>query len=116
MSESGAPIYPSESKSVLRHHWKSKANTSQRVVSLFNKAVTAFRAPSTLCLGASSQVLSGTMVQSSPKSGGGVGKPPSSSFLRRGFLLPSVPPPLSGCASSTTDKGVIFKSNGLIPS
>jgi hypothetical protein len=95
---------------------ESKANTSQRVVSLFDEAVTAFRAPSTPCLGASSQVLGGTVVQSSPKPGGGVGKPPPSSFLRRGFLLPSVPPPLSGCASLTTDKGVIFKSNGLIQS
>jgi hypothetical protein len=28
MSESGTPIYPSESESVLRHHQKSKANTS----------------------------------------------------------------------------------------
>jgi hypothetical protein len=45
---------------------------------------------------------------------GGVGKPPSSSFLRHGFLLPSVPSPLSGCTSLTTDKGLIFKLNGLI--
>jgi hypothetical protein len=37
-------------------------------------------------------------------------------FFGRGFLLPSVPSPLSGCASSTTDKGVIFKSNRLIQS
>jgi len=57
MSESGAPIYPPESKSVLRHHRKSKANTSQRVVSMFDEAVTAFRASLMLCLGASSQVL-----------------------------------------------------------
>jgi hypothetical protein len=45
-----------------------------------------------------------------------VGKPPPSSFLRRGFLLLSVPSPLSGGASSTVDKGVIFKSDGLIQS
>jgi hypothetical protein len=56
------------------------------------------------------------VVQSSQKPSGGVGKPSSSSFLRCGFLLPSVPSPLSGCASSTADKGVTIKSDGLIQS
>jgi hypothetical protein len=52
--ESGAPIYLSESKLVLRHHRKSKANTSQMDVSMFDEAVIAFSAPTTQCLGASS--------------------------------------------------------------
>jgi hypothetical protein len=41
---------------------------------------------------------------------------PSSSFLRRGFLLPSVPSPLSGYAFPITEMGVNFKSDGLIQS
>jgi len=85
-------------------------------VFLFDEAVTAINAPLRPCLGASSQILGGTVVLSSPKPGGGVGKSPPSSFLRRGFLLPSVPSPLSGCASSIADKGVIFRSDGLIQS
>jgi hypothetical protein len=40
--------------------------------SLFDEAVTALNAPTMLFLGASSQALGGTMVQSSPKLGGGV--------------------------------------------
>jgi len=62
MSESGAPIYLSESKSVLRHHRKSKTNTSLVDVFMLDEAVTAFSAPKTPCLGASSQVLGGTVV------------------------------------------------------
>jgi hypothetical protein len=45
-----------------------------------------------------------------------VGKSPPSSFLRRGFLLPSVPSPLSGCAFSIANKDVKFRSDGLIQS
>jgi hypothetical protein len=59
--------------------------------SLIGEATLAPNAPVTQFFGASSQALGGTMVQSSPKLGGGVGKSPPSSFLRRGFLLPSVP-------------------------
>jgi len=65
---------------------------------------------------ASSQALGGTVVQSSPKLGGGAGKSPSSSFLRHGFLLPSVSSPLSGCASPIAEKEVNFRLNGLIQS
>jgi hypothetical protein len=57
------------------------------------------------------------VVQSSPKTGGGVvGKSPSSSFLRRGFFLSSGPSPLGGCASPIAEKGVNFRSDGLIQS
>lgn len=60
--------------------------------SLFDKAVTAIHALTAPSLGAFSQALVGTVVQSSPKpSGGVVEKSPLSSLLRRGFLLPSVP-------------------------
>jgi len=45
-----------------------------------------------------------------------VGKSPSSSFLWRGFLLPSVPSPLGGCASPIAKKGVNFRLVGLIQS
>jgi hypothetical protein len=83
ISEIGAPIYPSESKSVLKYHRKSKAKTTQFYVSLFDEAETAFSASTTPCLGASYQALGGTVVQSSPKPSGGVGKSPPSSFLRR---------------------------------
>lgn len=85
-------------------------------VSLFDEAVTAINALTTSCLGASSQALGGTMVRSSLKLGGGGGKSPSSSFLWYGFLLPSVPSPLSGCTSLIVDKGVIFRLDGLIQS
>jgi hypothetical protein len=57
------------------------------------------------------------MVRSSLKPGGGVVcKSPPSSFLRREFRLPSVPFNLSGCASPIAEKGVIFRSDGLIES
>jgi hypothetical protein len=86
MSECGAPIYPSESKLVLRYHQRSKVGRiAQMDASLFDEAVTALSAPTTPSLG-------GTVVQSLPKPGGNVvSKSPSSSFLRRGFLLLSVP-------------------------
>jgi hypothetical protein len=46
------------------------------------------------------------VVQSSPKPGGGVvSKSPSSSFLRQGFLVLSVPSLLDGCASLIAEKG-----------
>jgi len=109
MSESGAPIYPSNSKSVLRYHWRSKANTAKMDTSLFDEGHIALSAPMTPLFDASSQALGGTVVQSSPKLGGGAGKSPSSSFLRHGFLLPSVSSPLS-------EKEVNFRLNGLIQS
>jgi len=85
--------------------------------SLFDEAVTALSAPMTLLSGASSQILGRTVVQSSPKPGGGVvGKCPSSSFLRRGFLIPSAPSPLSGCASPISEKGANFRLDGLTQS
>jgi hypothetical protein len=62
MSESGAPIYPFESKSVMRYHRRSKAKTAQMDTSLFDEAVLALSAPVTLFLGASSQALGGTVV------------------------------------------------------
>jgi len=55
MAESGAPIYPSESKSVLRYHRKSKVGrNAQMDASLFDEAVTALSAPTTPLSGASS--------------------------------------------------------------
>jgi hypothetical protein len=39
MSECGAPIYPSKSKSVLRYHRRSKAKIAQMDTSLFEEAV-----------------------------------------------------------------------------
>lgn len=73
--------------------------------SLFDEVVTAFIALTAPSLGASSQALGWTMVQSSPKlSGGVVSKSPSSSFLRRCFLLPSVASLLDGCASPIAEK------------
>jgi hypothetical protein len=45
-----------------------------------------------------------------------VGKSSPSSFLRRGFLLLSVPSPLSGCSPPIADKEVSFRSDGLIQS
>jgi hypothetical protein len=83
MSECGAPIYSSESKSVLRYHRRSKVGRGvQMDASLFDEAVIALSAPTTPSLGASSQALGGTVVQSSLKPGGGVvGKYPSSSLL-----------------------------------
>jgi hypothetical protein len=56
------------------------------------------------------------VVQSSPKPGGGVvGKSPPS-ILKRGFLIPSAPSPLSGCASPIAGKGANFGSDGLTQS
>lgn len=110
MSECGAPIYLSESRSVLRYHRRSKVGRgAQMDASLFNEAVTAINALTAPSLGVSSKALGGIVVQSSPKPGGGVvGKSPSSSLLRRGFLLPSVPFPLGGCVTPITEKGVNF--------
>jgi hypothetical protein len=118
MAENGAPIYPFESKSVLRYHRKSKVGrNAQMDASLFDEAVTALSAPRTPLSGVSSQVLGGTVGQSSPKPGGGVvGKSPPSSFLRRGFLIPSAPSPLSGCASPISEKGANFRLDGLTQS
>jgi hypothetical protein len=114
MSESGAPIYPSESKSVMRYHRRLKAKTAQMDTSLFDEAVTALSVSTTSFLGASSQAVGGTVVQFSSKPGGGVvGKSPPSSFLWRGFLLPSVPSPLSGGASPIAENGNEFRVNGL---
>jgi hypothetical protein len=45
-----------------------------------------------------------------------VGKSPSSSLLRRGFLLLSVPSPLGGCVTLIAEKGVNIKLDGLIQS
>jgi hypothetical protein len=45
-----------------------------------------------------------------------VGKSFPSSFLRRGFLLPSVFSPLSGYTSPIAEKEVNFTTNGLIQS
>jgi hypothetical protein len=60
--------------------------------------VTALSSPMTQCLGTSSQAMDGFVAQNLPMPSGGVG-------LRRGFLLPRVPSPLSGCKSMTIDKG-----------
>jgi hypothetical protein len=54
MSESGAPIYPSESKSVLRYHRRSKAKSTKMDCSLFDEGVTTLSASTTPFLGASS--------------------------------------------------------------
>jgi hypothetical protein len=63
MSECGAPIYPSESKSVLRYHRRPKVDRGAQLdVSLFDEAVMAIIAPMTPFLGASSQALVGTVV------------------------------------------------------
>jgi hypothetical protein len=45
-----------------------------------------------------------------------VDKSPPSRFLRRGFFLPSVPSPLSGCTSPIVEKGVNFRLDDLIQS
>jgi hypothetical protein len=73
MLECGAPIYPPESKSVLRYHRRLKATTAQMDTSLFDEVVTALSASTMPFLGTSSQALCGTVVQSSPKLGGGTG-------------------------------------------
>lgn len=38
------------------------------------------------------------------------------SFLRRGFLIPSAPSLLSGCASPIAENGVNFRLDGLTQS
>jgi len=108
MTDSGAPIYPSETKSVMRYQRKSKAKASKLDISLIEEAVTALSSPMTQSLG-TSQALDGSVVQNLPLPSGGVG-------LRRGFLLPRVPSPLSDCKSKTGDKGETPISNGLIQS
>jgi hypothetical protein len=109
MADSGAPIYPSETKSVMRYQRKSKAKASKLDISLIDEAVTALSSPMTQCLGTSSQAMDGSVVQNLPMPSGGVG-------LRHGFLLPRVPSPLSGCKLMTIDKGETPNSNGLIQS
>jgi len=108
----------SESKSVLRYHRRSKGGRgAQMDASLFNEVVMAINALTTPSLGVSSKALGGIVVQSSPKPGGGVvGKSPSSSLLRRGFLLPSGPFPLGGCVTPIIEKGVNFRLDSLIQS
>jgi hypothetical protein len=54
MSECGAPIYLSESKSVKRFHRRSKVGIcAQKDVSLFTEVVMAISAPTAQSLGAS---------------------------------------------------------------
>jgi hypothetical protein len=93
--------------------------------SLFDEVVKAISALTVPSLGAFSQALGGTVVQSSPK-------PPPSSLLQQGFLLPSVPGVaphfspkdgaegaptlLGGCITPIAEKGVDFKLDGLIQS
>jgi hypothetical protein len=63
MSECGAPIYSFESKSVFRYHRRSKVGRGARMdASLFDEAMIALSASTTLFLGASSQALDGTLV------------------------------------------------------
>jgi hypothetical protein len=54
MADSGAPIYPSETQSVMRYQRKSKAKASKLDISLIDEAMTALRSPMTQCLGTSS--------------------------------------------------------------
>jgi len=54
MSKSGATIYLSESKSVLRYRQKSKAKSAQMDTAMFDEAVTAFSGPTMPFLGVSS--------------------------------------------------------------
>jgi hypothetical protein len=81
MSECGAPIYPSESKLVLRYYRRSKVGRGAQLnASLIDEALTAIRAPMALPFGAQ---------PSSEPGGGMVSKFPSTSLLWRGFLLPN---------------------------
>jgi hypothetical protein len=81
MSESGAPIYPLESKSVLRYYRRSKVGKGAQLdASLIDEALTAISAPMPLAFGAQPLL---------EPSGGTVSKTPSISILQRGFLLPS---------------------------
>jgi hypothetical protein len=54
MSKSGATIYLSESKSVLRYRQKSKAKSAQMDTAMFDEAVTALSGPTMPFLGVSS--------------------------------------------------------------
>jgi hypothetical protein len=73
MSKCGAFTYQSESKSVLRYHWRLKVGKgAQMDASLFDEPVAAISAPTMSCLGSSSHALGGTVVQSSLKPGGEV--------------------------------------------
>jgi len=81
MSESGAPIYPSEFKSVLRYYCRLKVGRGEQLdASLIDEALTAINAPMALPFGAH---------PSSEPGGGTVSKTPSTSLLWRGFCLPS---------------------------
>jgi hypothetical protein len=80
-SESGAPIYPSESKSVLRYYRRSKVGRGDQLdASLIDEALMTISAPMPLPFGA--QPLS-------EPGGGTVSKTPSTSLLWDGFPLPS---------------------------
>jgi hypothetical protein len=72
MADSGAPIYPSETKSVMRYQRKSKAKVSKLDISLIDEAVTALSSPMTQCSGLS-QALDGSVVQNLLMPSGGVG-------------------------------------------
>jgi tetrahydromethanopterin S-methyltransferase subunit C len=66
MSECGSPIYPLESKSVLRYHQRSKVGKiAQMDASLFDEAMTVISASTALSLLAFSKALV-TVVQFSP--------------------------------------------------
>jgi len=80
--ERGAPHLPVRVKIVHEISPEIEKKTTQMDVSLFDEAMTAISAPTTPCLGASSQALGGIVVRSSLKPGGGVGNSPPSSFLR----------------------------------
>lgn len=75
---------------MLKYRQRSKVGRGAQLdVSLFDEAVMTISASTTLFLGASSQALVRTMVQSLEPGGGVVEKSPLSSLLRRGFLIPS---------------------------
>jgi hypothetical protein len=77
MSECGAPIYPLESKSVLRYYRRSKVGRGAQLdASLIGEALMAI---STLML-----------LPSSELGGGTISKSPSASLLWHGFILSSV--------------------------
>jgi hypothetical protein len=71
MLESRAPIYPLESKLMLRYYLRSKVGRgAQMEVSLIAEAVTAIRALMAPFLGASFQAWDKVVAQSSPAPGG----------------------------------------------
>lgn len=81
MSESGAPNYPSEFKSVLRYYRRSKVGRGEQLdASLIDEALTTISAPMALPFGAHPL---------SEPGGGTVSKTPSTSLLRLGFCLSS---------------------------